>query len=90
MKLLKAVKHIINTSVAFAMPASSTPITLLAQSSKFERGAIAAMSISTQKALLKAAKTALKLGLIDTAKAQLTLWKKERAAYSILINLGAI
>lgn len=88
MKLLKAVKHIVNTSVAYAMPASSTPVTLLAQSSKFERGAIAAMSISTQKALLKAANTALKLGLVDAAKAQLALWKKERASYNILINLG--
>lgn len=87
--LIQAVKSVIQLSMV-GLPASSVPVVLLADSTAFDRGAIAAMSLKAQKNNLKAARIALKLGLLDIAKERLALWKKERAAYSILINLGAI
>lgn len=83
--LIQAVKSVIQLSMV-GLPASSVPVVLLADSTAFDRGAISAMSLKAQKNNLKAARIALKLGLLDIAKERLVLWKKERACYNILIN----
>lgn len=84
--LIQAVKSVIQLSMV-GLPASSVPVVLLAGSTAFDRGAIAAMSLKAQKKLLGKAKQCLTLGLPKLSSRYLTLWKKERAAYSILITL---
>lgn len=90
--LIQAVKSVIQLSMVGGLsqttPAYSVPVVLLADSTAFDRGAIAAMSLKAQKNNLKAARIALKLGLLDIAKERLALWKKERNAYNVLISLN--
>lgn len=69
-------------------PASAAPIALLVKASKFQRGAVAALSIKAQKADLAEAKRLLAKGLPELASLYITSFKAERKNYELLFTLG--
>ena len=85
--LIEAVKAKIAQYGNAIGPATCAPMLLVVKASKFERAAIAAMSIKEQRICLANARKALKDKNATLASCWISSYKVERDCYKMLLNI---